>query len=282
MRRSTRGGAAAGMTSADDLAQVRAHLERQYAGVYGPAEIEFHLNAHVGDAFADYACQVIAAATPPGSAVLDVGSGYGSFVMLARSRGFDAIGTEIAPYEVAYARRRAATDRPGDDSAAIFLDGGIFDRALDRRRFHAVTFWNVLEHIDDIGPILGRAADLLMPGGAVYVVCPNYAAWRKEAHYQIPWRPFLTRAGALARLRQHGKDPTFFETSIFMRTNWEVMRQLRRHGLMLYDRLNLQRMNFGVLATGPRRFLDFYNPLRFAVELAARKPEVGWRRRRDG
>jgi MPBQ/MSBQ methyltransferase len=260
------------MIDSNELAEVRSHLEREYAGVYGPAEIDFHLAAHVGDAFAGHACQVVAPGTRPGGRILDVGAGYGSFVIMARARGFDAIGTEIAPFELAYARRRLARERPADDPARTFLDRGIFNSALDDDRFEAVTFWNVLEHIEDIDPIIRRAASLLVPGGAIYIVCPSYQAWRKEAHYQIPWTPFLTRKDAVARIKQHGKDPRFFETSVFMRTNWEVMAVLRRHGLQLFDRLNSTRMHAGRLLLGPRHFLDYFNPFRPAVELAARKP----------
>jgi SAM-dependent methyltransferase len=252
--------------------EIQRHLEREYAGVFGPKEIEFHLNSHVGDAFADYACQVVAVATPVGSRILDVGAGYGSFVMLARARGFDAIGTEIAPFEIAHSRRRLTRERPTEDPTAIFLDGGIFNRGLDAQRFHAVTFWNVFEHIDDVGAVVQRAAGLLLPGGAVYAVCPNYFAWRKEAHYQIPWRPLLSREAAIRRIREHGKDPRFFETSVFQRTNWEVMSVLRRNGLQLFDRMNQKRMHLGRLISEPQSFLDFYNPARAAVELAARKP----------
>ena len=265
------------MTSADherDL--VRAHLEREYAGVFGPREIEFHLNSHVGDAFADYACQVVAVSTPAGSRILDVGAGYGSFVMLARQRGYDAIGTEIAPFEVAYSRRRLARERPADDPDKVFLDQGIFHPALDGTHFEAITLWNVLEHIDDFGPVIRRAAALLTPGGAIYVVCPNYAAWRNEAHYQVPWRPFLSREAAIARLRQHGKDPEFFRSSVFQRTNWEVMSEMRKNGLVLFDRLNQKRMGglgaVRLLATQPAFLWDYFNPFRPAVELAARKP----------
>lgn len=254
-----------------ERALVREHLEREYAGVFGPAEIEFHLNSHVGDAFADYACQVIAVATPPGSRVLDVGAGYGSFVMLARARGFRAIGTEIAAFELEYSRRRVAREIPDEEPGDVFLDQGIFHSALNGRQFDAITFWNVLEHIDDFGAVIRRAAELLAPGGAVYVVCPNYAAWRNEAHYQIPWRPFLGRDAAVRRIREHGKDPRFFETSVFQRTNWGVMAEMRRHGLTLFDRLNQKQMHLGRLLTEPRLFLDFYNPARPAVELAARK-----------
>ncbi len=214
---------------------------------------------------------MIAASTPPGGRVLDVGSGYGSFVMLARARGFDAIGTEIAPYEVQYARQRAAEELPAVDPAAVFLDEGIFNVALDGRQFDAITFWNVLEHVEDIDALLARAASLLASGGAVYIVCPNYSAWRNEAHYQIPWRPFLSRDEAVRRIRAAGKDPQFFVTSVFQRTSWEVMAVLRRHGLQLFDRMNQRRMDAGVLFADPKAFTEYYNPFRPSVELAARK-----------
>lgn len=251
--------------------EVRQYLEREYAGVFGPAEIAFHLSAHLGDGFADYACQVIAASTPAGGRVLDVGAGFGSFVLLARARGFDAIGTEIAEYEIAFARRRLQRLRPGDSPEEVFLAEGIFNPALAPRRFDAITFWNVLEHVPDIKPMLDRAASLLAPGGAVYALCPNYAAFRKEAHYQVPWRPGLSRAAAIRRLREHGKDPRFFETSIFQRTNWEVIRAMQSSGLAIYDRMNQVPMGLTTLFNSPQQFADFFNPMRPSVELAGRK-----------
>jgi MPBQ/MSBQ methyltransferase len=261
----------------DERRIVRAHLETEYAGVFGPSEIEFHLDAHVGGGFADYACQVVSAATPAGARLLDVGAGYGSFVMLARERGFDAVGTEIAAFEIEFSRRRLSRMRPHDDPGEVFLDGGIFNRALDGRRFEAITFWNVLEHVEHIRPLMRRAAELLASGGGLYVVCPNYAAWRKEAHYQVPWRPFLTRAAAVRRLRSHGKDPAFFSSAVFPRTSWGVMRELSRNGLRLFDRMNQVPLHpcgpaLRALLTDPAMALQFYNPIRPAVELAARKP----------
>lgn len=252
--------------------EVEQYLVREYAGVFGPPEIAFHLSAHVGDGFADYACQVIAAATPARGRVLDVGAGFGSFVVLARNRGFDAVGTEVAAYETAFARRRLQRLRPADVPEHVFLEGGIFAPGLDGRLFEAITFWNVLEHIEDIRPIIARAAALLAPGGAIYALCPNYAAFRNEAHYQVPWRPFLSRRAAAQRLRDHGKDPRFFETAVFQRTSWEVMREMARNGLRLYDRMNTTRMQAGTLFKAPSQFFDFYNPMRPSVELAARKP----------
>jgi MPBQ/MSBQ methyltransferase len=261
----------------DEHREVRSHLEREYAGVFDVAEIEFHLDAHVRGGFAEYACQVVEAATPAGGNVLDVGAGFGSFVVLARERGFDAMGVEISPFEVSFARKRLSRLRPADDPLRIFLDGGIFNPLLDALRFDAITFWNVLEHVENVRPMLRRAADLLCTGGAIYVVCPNYAAWRKEAHYQIAWHPFLTRRAAARRLVRHGKNPRFFDTSVFRRTNWGVMRELARNRLRLYDRMNVTAMHPGrdlarVFFSDPGRVLDFYNPCRPAVELAARKP----------
>ena len=256
--------------------EVRQYLEREYAGVFGPLEIEFHLDAHVGFGFADYACQVVSTTIPTGARILDVGAGFGSFVLLARARGFEAIGTEIAPFEVEFSRRRLSSERPSDDPRRVFLDHGIFSGELDRQVFDAITFWNVLEHIEHVTPILERAKSLLRPGGAIYLVCPNYAAWRHEAHYQVPWHPFLNRQAAVRRLRRFGKDPRFFETSIFPITNWRVMRELTRVGFVLYDRLNQRAMLPGhglmqSLVRRPLQVVDYFNPCRPSVELAARR-----------
>ncbi|WP_051630910.1 class I SAM-dependent methyltransferase [Afifella pfennigii] len=262
--------------TARESAELERHLRQEYAGVFDDASIAFHIESHAGMAFADYAVQVVGAAIAAPARILDVGNGFGSFVVAARNAGYDAIGTEVAAYEVDFARRRLGRLRPQDDAERVFLEGGVFASELEPESFDAVTLWNVIEHIDDYRAVLARAAELLKPGGSIYVLCPNYAAWRNEAHYQVPWHPFLSRRAAAARLRAHGKNPQFFETSIFYRSNWGVMATLRRLGFDLYDRLNLQPMSglgvlFGGLVRRPRSLLDFYNPARFAVEVAGRK-----------
>ena len=48
------------------------------------------------------------------SKVLDIGSGWGSFVYLLREKGYETIGVEIQDFMVAYARERLATIKNQD------------------------------------------------------------------------------------------------------------------------------------------------------------------------
>lgn len=266
--------------TADESGKLRGYLGVEYAGVFDAASIDFHVDGHAGGAFAGYAVQVIEEALAPTARILDVGCGFGSFVLAARAKGFDAFGTEVAFYEIEFARRRLARLRPQDEPKRVYLDGGVFSERLEDESFDAATFWNVIEHIDDYQAVLARTAELLKPGGSLYILCPNYAAWRNEAHYQVPWHPFLTRSAAVKRLRRHGKDPSFFERAIYYRSNWGVMWTLAKLGFELYDRLNLRRMSspsavLGHLVRRPGTLFNYYNPARFAVELAARKSRTG-------
>ena len=75
-----------------------------------------------------------------------------------------------------------------------------------------------------------EAIRVLKPGGLLYVVCPNYAALRREAHYHVLWLPLMPRRIASRYLRWRGRNPAFFEQHIYYRTNTGVTAFLRRHG----------------------------------------------------
>jgi len=167
--------------------------------------------------------------------LLDIGCGYGAFVLEARRRGIDACGIEPAEFEVDFARQRLAAELPEDDPLQVYRLGSGLNLVFAARLFDVVTLWNVLEHLPDYRRLLGEVERVLKPGGRVYVICPNYAAFRKEAHYLVFWPPLLPRPLAKSYLRLLGKNPAFLETSIFYRTNWGVLRALRQNGLAVYD-----------------------------------------------
>ena len=258
---------------------VERYLRSLYTGVFSEEAIDTHVEAHVGFAFANYAVEVVSLTQPAGARVVDIGSGFGSFVLAARSAGYDALGIEIAPFEVDFARRRLTRLRPGDRPEAVYRLGDSAGLDMPEGSVDAVTFWNVLEHVDRYEPILAAAHRMLKPGGCLYVICPNYLAWRQEAHYHVPWTPWLTLAGrrhASAYLRRLGKNPGYLDSSIFFRTNWGVQRTFRRLGMDLYDLTNQRRMSpsasmLRFALRQPREAVRFHSPFRAAVELAARK-----------
>jgi 2-polyprenyl-3-methyl-5-hydroxy-6-metoxy-1,4-benzoquinol methylase len=257
---------------------IRSYLEKMYAGVFTDAAIEAHLDNHVGFAASDYALAVMSPHVKRGSRLLDVGAGFGSCVLAARERGFDAHGIETAMFEVEFARRRLRLVRPQDDPEDVYQLGSFLEFSAPAASFDVVTFWNVLEHIEDLDKTLSVARHLLRKDGLVYVVCPNYFAWRLEAHYHVPWKPnpLLPREKAVAYLKALGRDPTFFETSIFRRTNWEVLGALGRLGFVPRDIGTLRSMapslaNLPSILRRPVVFWQFYNPFRHSVVLAASK-----------
>tara|TARA_R110002020_G_scaffold3766_10_gene16578 strand:+ start:5213 stop:6064 length:852 start_codon:yes stop_codon:yes gene_type:complete len=255
------------------------YLHQLYAGAFTEEAIRAHLANYVGYSFADYVVQVLRARLPVNAKVLDIGCGFGSTVVAGREAGFDVVGVEIAPFEVDFARRRLARVRPQDDPDTVFMLGDATKLAMPAASVDAIAFWNVLEHIESCDYMLDTAWRLLRPGGIVMVECPNYAAERLEAHYHVPWTPELRfdRAKAAAYLRAMGRDSRYFETSIFCRTNREVLGSLSRVGFQLEElgtgiSMELRPGNLPTILRYWRRVLDFYSPGRPSVILSARKP----------
>lgn len=268
---------AASYLSPDIEAELSRHLRESYRDIFTDEAISSHIRDYVGMAFADSIVGVVADSLRESDRILDIGSGFGSFVLAARNRGLNAMGVEISDYEVAFARRRLSVLRPADDPEAVYMLNDAREICAEHHSFGAVTLWNVLEHIDDTDRVIQTASELLKPGGAVFVICPNYAAFRQEAHYHVPWLPLLPRTLASRYLKLMKRDPGFFETSIFYRTNWGVMRSLLAAGFELYDFSATQSMAPGRktlrrMIRHPLHVLAYFNPFKESVVLAARKP----------
>jgi SAM-dependent methyltransferase len=97
--------------------------------------------------------------------LLDVGAGLGTFLRLARDRGWNVQGVEISPFAVDHIRRTLGVP--------VFQgDLGAFD--APEASFDLVTFWDSLEHIERPRESLRRAFQLLRPGGALVLTTDNF------------------------------------------------------------------------------------------------------------
>jgi SAM-dependent methyltransferase len=99
----------------------------------------------------------------PGRA-LDVGCGDGSFLVALAQHGWEVFGTELSEAIAMTAKRRLGN---GVLVGAIELGG---HRGAS---FDLVTFWHVLEHLDDPQKALAEARRLVKPDGTVVVAVPN-------------------------------------------------------------------------------------------------------------
>lgn len=242
----------------EELVLLEAHLREQYQGVFDEQLIQLHISEFVESSLADRLAAVIAGTSREGDTLLDIGAGYGAFVLSCRRNGLDAKGFELAAFEVDMARVRLVRTEPQTDPASIFHRGDAGDLPFPDNAFQIVTLLNVLEHVPDYRTVLAEAVRVLKPGGRLFVVCPNYAALRKEAHYHVPWLPFFPRGLAASYLRLLGRNPGFFQEHIYYCTNWGVLHALNRHCLKLAN-LDILRIEHPELigSSRIRRFLGF-------------------------
>ena len=99
----------------------------------------------------------------PGAKVLEIGCAHGGFVALARQAGYDAIGLELSPAIVEYARRTFQ---------APVLCGPIERHSIAPGSLDAIAAMDVLEHFPDPLATLGKYARLLAPDGVLLMQTP--------------------------------------------------------------------------------------------------------------
>ena len=101
-----------------------------------------------------------------GCRVLDFGCGWGAFIEIAGSLGFDAYGVDCDAHRVATMR-----------GLRVFPDLEVLDMAA-REPFHAVTLFEVLEHVEEPLPLLRALRARLVPGGILVLETPDCAGVR--------------------------------------------------------------------------------------------------------
>lgn len=132
--------------------------------------------------------------------VLDVGCGVGNFLGFAESQGWQGWGIDFDQDAIATAaktfglRRLEVTDLRG------------FREAHPGLRFDLITFFDVLEHIDNHADFMRDVKALLAPGGLVALSVPYRHCWRWLLPHDLPPR-HLTRwdeASLKAFFARHG------------------------------------------------------------------------------
>lgn len=224
-----------GKITAELLESVKAHIRQQYEGVFSNVQMKRHFQDYVElDLSKGQLSQIqeIAGSTC-GKRILDLGSGFGSFVFICRKAGIEAVGVDIGIFEVDFARRRLVQEIPGLDPNSIYLLRDACATQLESQSYDIVTAWNLFEHVFNYKRVIIEVHRLLKPGGMFFGVAPNYFAFRKEAHYGVPWIPLLHRRLACNYLKWLDRRTDFFEQHIHYVTNWGILRTLRKQGFKL-------------------------------------------------
>jgi len=272
---------------------IRQHIKEKYTGIFTPEHMERHFQDYVGFELAKTQLRQVQDVTgiSEGQKILDIGCGYGSFVIVCRNSGLEALGLDIAEYDINFARKRLPLERPKDIPEKIFLLADGQNTGLPQNSFDVVTAWNILEHVPDFKLLIKEAFRLLKPGGTFITIAPNYLAFRQEAHYHLPWLPLFPRKLAHNYILHHGLDPKFFDEDIHYVTGWGIQKALRNAGFQSEipeiikldnpDLIHSSNLKEKILTL--RKFhllwilkgyywLSFWNPFKSVIYIVARKP----------
>lgn len=109
---------------------------------------------------------------PPGSRILEVGSGPGHMALELARNGHHVTGLELSP-ECVHAARQVARENPYRENfgSLSYVAGDVFTWE-SREPYQAICFFEVLHHFDDPGAVLDRVLGLLEPGGTIVAVEP--------------------------------------------------------------------------------------------------------------
>ena len=97
--------------------------------------------------------------------LLDVGCGIGTFLRLARERGWEPYGVDPSKSGITFAQEKYRLD---------VKCGEVFDANFPTGHFDAITLYHVLEHIPDLNPLLSELRRILKPQtGTLVIEVPN-------------------------------------------------------------------------------------------------------------
>jgi len=131
---------------------------------------------------------------PDGFRMLDAGCGTGQMTKLLERYG-EAVGLEIAPQALEFARRRGVKD---------LVQGSITDPPFAPASFDLVLSLDVIEHVDNDVQILESLFEVVRPGGYLIVTVPAFQSlWSQhdeinqhKRRYRVPQvRDLMTHAG---------------------------------------------------------------------------------------
>jgi 2-polyprenyl-3-methyl-5-hydroxy-6-metoxy-1,4-benzoquinol methylase len=108
--------------------------------------------------------------------LLDVGTGDGLFLKIAKTANFNICGTEISAAAV-----RAAKNLYGLDIHLTELENADFEE----NSFDVITIWHVIEHVKNPVEVLKKAYSLSKRGAVVFVATPNLEKYVSRTLYRL-------------------------------------------------------------------------------------------------
>ncbi|KAA1054037.1 class I SAM-dependent methyltransferase [Azospirillum argentinense] len=171
----------------------------------------------------------------PDTRVLEVGSGFGTFVYHCRVNNIcDCHGLEPGqpPYDATLGIARRLLGDAGLDQSVIH-EGIGEAMPFEDGSFDAVYSVSCLEHTQDPEAVLAEVVRVLKPNGVAVLNFPNYGSWW-EGHYNTFILPHTPKALFKLQVRLMGRTTDFADTLQFI-----TYGKLRRWLAPLADRVEI-------------------------------------------
>ncbi len=155
---------------------------------------------------------------PSGSRLLDVGCATGLFVLEANKKGFWCEGLEPSGMLSTIAR----------DVLNVAVSTTQIEDFRTELTFNGIILWDVLEHLYDPVRVLRSCANLLVPGGVIFLQVPHSdgMSFRLKSmlsriglkkpgykHFGFPWHVYAFNRKSLSfMLERCGFEPVHFES----------------------------------------------------------------------
>lgn len=189
------------------------------------------------------------------SSVLDIGSGWGEFLLTLKETSTRKIrGVEPDPELVALSNRLVGSDavRQGFAEALPF----------ESETFDLVICHDVIEHVVNCDIALAEMIRVVKTGGTIWLEFPNYA-YPQESHYKTFFPPFASKALGGLYLRFIGRDPSFYRNNVRPTYYSRVMKTLGIFDISwidVHDEINGNVPRKGLKAILKRWYTHFSGP----------------------
>jgi 2-polyprenyl-3-methyl-5-hydroxy-6-metoxy-1,4-benzoquinol methylase len=148
--------------------------------------------------------------------ILDMGHGFGFFLLFLLESGYDAYGADIDPECVRLSRE--LLEQHGHDpsrAALVGIDRQWFRTGFPTAFFDVVTLNFVVEHVSDISSLFREIARITRPGGRTVMICPNYLLGY-EPHYYLFLPKVLPRDLVRLYLKLTGRNSRFIDSITYV------------------------------------------------------------------
>ena len=115
---------------------------------------------------------------PDRGRLIDIGSGLGHFLNMAKNDGWEVSGVEP---------QQSAANYCFENFGIRPFSGTIESLDLKKKSFDVLTLWDVLEHVYDPLTFLNKCINLLAPGGILVIALPNASGWPAKI-FKNRWR----------------------------------------------------------------------------------------------